>query len=185
MNTSVIHFGSSFGRAPVRGSGYSFAPTLELPKGLKQAVDFAVDPMRLLSERDEQVISRRSVTLAAPLIERIQLSADAVLHGAQVIAAASSALVRQEAARLALLFAERGLELNADPDEVVMPSVLHAPSGAVQFEWHRKGVDLEISVLPSGRIAGYVECEGQEPREVDLSAGMWEIESELNTVLPR
>jgi hypothetical protein len=85
---------------------------------------------------------------------------------------------------LAVYFAETGLEVARDRDEVVMPSVHHALSGAIQFEWHRKDFDLEISVLPSGRIAAYVEHQG-EATEVDLTTGMSVVEPELREVLTR
>ena len=147
--------------------------------------DSSAGPFRLLSERDERLIRQKHLKLAEPLIERIEKFSASVMHGGDVIAHASSPLVRQEAARLSLQFAALGMELAAHPSEIVMPSVLQAPSGAIQFEWHRKGVDLEICVLPSGRITGYSEIEGGESREFDLSLGMQDIKFLLNAVLRR
>ncbi len=185
MNTGAIHAGMQADQASAWGHGDAFEPMMPLAQGIKRAVNFVGGPARLLSEGDDRLRSRRTVELSAPLVQKIRHFGTAVLHGGEEVAAAASPLVRKEAARLAVDFAERALELIADPDEVAMPSVLQAPSGAIQFEWHRKGIDLEISVLPSGRIAGYVESEGHDPREVDLSAGMWEIVAELNAVLRR
>ena len=185
MNTSVLRMSAANDRVAVWGPGCAFEPTMHLSHDLKQAVSYIVDPARLLSESKEDSLTRQAMALATPLIHQVSYFASPAMHDDDVIAAAASPLVRQEAARLALHFAEQGLELTSDPDEVAMPSVHQAPSGAIQFEWHRKGLDLEISVLPNGRIVGYVEVEGREPQEIDLSAGMWEIGPELNSVLCR
>jgi len=185
MNAGVLHLGTQAYQASAWGHDDRFEPTIRLAREINRTFNFVSGTARLLSEVDSPLLSRTAVELSAPLVQKIQLFGSAVFHAGDELAAASSPLVRQEAARLAVHFAERALERISDPDEVAMPTVLQAPSGAIQFEWHRKGIDLEISVLPSGRIAGYVESEGHEPREVDLSASMWEIAEELNAVLRR
>lgn len=185
MSTSVLQVDPLVNAATKWARNRSFEPTLDLAHGLRRAVNIFIDPAGLLSESREHAAKRSTAALAAPLIERIRLFASAVVHGEVVIAAEASPLVRQEAARLAVFFAESGLELTSHADEVAMPSVHQAPSGAVQFEWHRQGIDLEISVLPSGRITAFVESNGHEPREVDLTGGIASVAAELHAVLRR
>lgn len=185
MNTSVLRVDPRVDVAKMWTLGRTFQPTMDFAHEIGRAVNCIVDPARLLSESQERAMKRSTMTLAAPVVERIRLFASAVVHGTQFIAAEASPLVRQEAARLAVFFAETGLDLTSDSDEVVMPSVHQAPSGAIQFEWHRMGIDLEIAVLPSGRISAYAEQSGHEPREVDLAGGISLVEPELHAVLRR
>jgi hypothetical protein len=37
----------------------------------------------------------------------------------------------------------------------VKPAVIASPSGGFQFEWHERGVDLEVEVLPDGHYSVY------------------------------
>ena len=185
MNTGLLQVAPRFGAAQMLTLGRTFQPTMNLAQEIGRAVNFIVDPARLLSESQERATKRSAMALATPIVERIRLFASAVVHGAQFIVGEASPLVRQEAARLAVFFAETGLDLTSDSDEVAMPSVHQTPSGAIQFEWHRKGIDLEVTVLPSGRITAYVEQIEHEPREVDLADGISLVEPELHAVLRR
>jgi hypothetical protein len=37
------------------------------------------------------------------------------------------------------------------------PTVVPTPSGSVQFEWHRQGMDIEVEVVTAGKINLYYE----------------------------
>ena len=37
------------------------------------------------------------------------------------------------------------------------PTVVPTPSGGVQFEWHRQGIDVEIEVVATGKVNLYYE----------------------------
>lgn len=39
--------------------------------------------------------------------------------------------------------------------DVPLPNFIPTSDGGVQLEWHRRGIDLEIEVKPSGRVAVY------------------------------
>jgi hypothetical protein len=50
------------------------------------------------------------------------------------------------------------------------PAVIPSPSGGFQFEWHQRGVDLEVEVLPSGQLSVYfANRETHQEHEVDGS----------------
>jgi hypothetical protein len=185
MTTSVLRV-SAMGRpVPAWTPVATFEPTATLTRNLQRAVSYVIRPPLLLSEDQDRSFEREALSLASPLADQMRSFASPVVHGGQLVAMGASHLVRQEALRLTVEFAREGLDTTQDRDEVVMPSVHQAHSGAIQFEWHRKGVDLEITVLPSGGIVGYVEREGVASREVDLASGMQAITQELRTVLHR
>ena len=50
------------------------------------------------------------------------------------------------------------------PDDAPPPSVVPTWLGGAQAEWHRKGIDLEISVNP-GEAVEYYFSNGEEERE--------------------
>lgn len=166
--------------------GSGFVPTIGFAQGIKRAVMYLAGPVGGVYELEiDRRFQRECMALASPLVEQIHQFTAAVRHGDEVIAAGASQLVRQEATRLAVEFAAIGMTAVGDRDEVAMPSVHQAATGAVQFEWHRHSIDLEIAVLPSGRIVGFVERDGEEPRDLELSSGMQSIQGELETVLRR
>jgi len=185
MNISVLRVDALSRPAPVWTPAQAFEPTMTLARGLQRAVSYVIGPATFLSEDKDRAFERQCMALVSPLVEKIQAFSSPVMNGADVVAAAASLLVRQEAVRLAVEFVRVGLEASHDQDEVVMPSVHQAQSGAIQFEWHRKGIDLEIALVPSGEIVGYLEREGREPKELDLAAGVAAITQELRTVLRR
>ena len=55
--------------------------------------------------------------------------------------------------------AARSLELlvNLSQDDMPAPQFIPAQRGGVQLEWHRRGIDLEIELQTSGRIAAMFE----------------------------
>lgn len=185
MSTSVLRVNALGRAAPPWTPAPTFEPTATLARSLQRAVSYVIRPPLLLSEDHDRALEREALSLASALAEQMGYFDRPVVHGEEVVAAAASHLVRQEALRLAVEFAREGLETTQDEDEVVMPSVHQAQSGAIQFEWHRNGIDLEITVLPSGGIAGYLEREGAAPQEFDLASGMAAIAQELRTVLHR
>lgn len=182
MNTRVLRFDSWSTQGPARAPWRMFEPTLPAAQGRQQSSSSVAG---LSSDGAARAFERACLELSRALEERIRSFSIAVAQGDEVFALAVSPMVRQEAVRLAFRFAELGLESARDADEVVMPSAHQSSAGAVQFEWHRKGIDLEISVLPSGQIEAYLEREDREPGEFDLSAGMSDIMQELNAVLRR
>lgn len=185
MNTSVLRIGARGAAAGVVTRGI-FEPAIELmAQGVGRVITSAFVPVRLMSEGQELTAERRALSLAAPLIEKIRSFDSAIVYREQPFASEVSPLVQFEAVRLAVFFARTGLELTLDGEEVAMPSVHQTPVGAVQFEWHRKGFDLEILILPSGRIEAYVEHAEQEPREIDLTDRISLVEAELHAVLRR
>ena len=48
----------------------------------------------------------------------------------------------------------------------IKPIALPSPSGGVQLEWHQRGVDFEVEVLPSGELSMYfgIRVKGEENR---------------------
>lgn len=55
--------------------------------------------------------------------------------------------------------AEAALSLAIDilPDEMPMPSVVPTSCGGLQFEWHTRGIDLEVEFLSATRVLGLFE----------------------------
>ena len=150
---------------------------------VRKAVGSVTPPERLFEAEPRRQV-RNELALAGPLLERIAVFAQRPfdVHGHSL--PPISPLVRNEAIDLAMSFAEIGLLLTTEPSSVAMPSVHRTTFGGVQFEWHRKGVDLEIVTLPSGQTSAFVEVE-DEPFEVDLTRGIGPIEAHLRTVLAR
>lgn len=53
------------------------------------------------------------------------------------------------------------------------PLVVPAPRGGLQFEWHTGGMDLEVEVLPDGRLSYYLEDaiqQSESEHEGDVSS---------------
>jgi hypothetical protein len=48
-----------------------------------------------------------------------------------------------------------------------LPTFVPVPNGGVLLEWHTHTVDLEVSVLPSGRMHVFCERAGQDPIEFE------------------
>jgi hypothetical protein len=184
MNAGVLRV-DALRPAPMWTPAQTFEPTDVLARGLRRAVSYVVGPVIHTIEDKDRSLARRCMAVASPIVEQIQRCSSPVLNGEVVVAEAASVLVRQEAMRLAVEFACEGLDATGDEDEVVAPSVHQAQTGAVQFEWHRKGIDLEITVQTSGEISGYVERDGAEPVELDLSAGLSPVLQELRAVSSR
>jgi hypothetical protein len=186
VNTNVLQI-SPLVRAGARAwsPDLTFEPALVVSDSLRRTVNLLLDPASMLSETQDRATKRSTAAIAAPVIHRVRQFAAPVVHNGDILAAPASPLVMQEAVRLAVHLAELGLSLTRDADEVVMPSVHQAASGAVQFEWHRKGIDLEVQILPSGKIVALVENGEHDPREVDLDDGIALVESELQAVLSR
>jgi hypothetical protein len=124
-----------------------------------------------------------ALRLALPTMEKVSTLAAAKFD--TDIVAPISQLVQKQAFDWLAMLADLALNEVNRADQVVMPSVHPTPSGGIQFEWHRKGYDLEIQVLPSGQGQAYLETPGSEPAEVDLSQGWKPIEDALKTVLVR
>jgi hypothetical protein len=122
-----------------------------------------------------------ALRLALPVIEMVTKVATAAFDP-NLIAPISS-LVRTQSSEWALRLADLGLSEASQVDLVVMPSVHPTTAGGIQFEWHRKGFDLEIEVLPSGQARAYVEAPEAEPIEADLSQGWQPVEDALRAVL--
>lgn len=151
---------------------------------VKEVMGLLTTPVTILSENDSQKMRQQRLLLALPLIERIAaFSRPATFYQVDEVPPISP-LVRNEAANLALVVAEVGLGQTQN-DRVVMPSVHPTAAGAIQFEWHRNGVDLEIEIHPSGEISAYVEELDKEPVELLLSSGLQAVDTVLNTVLLR
>jgi hypothetical protein len=55
-----------------------------------------------------------------------------------------------------VLFGLNLLLATLDPQSPA-PTVVPTPSGSVQFEWHRQGMDIEVEVLSAGKINLYYE----------------------------
>jgi hypothetical protein len=54
-----------------------------------------------------------------------------------------------------------------------LPNFVPTRRGGIQLEWHTKGIDLEIDVLPSGRLyASLEDQETGEERQVDITANL-------------
>lgn len=52
------------------------------------------------------------------------------------------------------------------PENAPEPTIIPTRDGGVQFEWHRRGVDLEVKVPPSGPIAQFFsDAQTGEERE--------------------
>lgn len=58
------------------------------------------------------------------------------------------------------------------PSEAPPPSVVPTWLGGAQAEWHRNGVDLEISVNPGGAVECYFN-NGKDEWEGAVAAGDW------------
>lgn len=58
-------------------------------------------------------------------------------------------------------------------DDSPIPSVVPTSRGAVQFEWHIKGVDLEVEFISSTRVHGYFEDQREGTTwELDLTSDL-------------
>lgn len=42
------------------------------------------------------------------------------------------------------------------------PAIVPTCSGGIQIEWHRSGIDLEVTINPGKKPHFYAECDGQE-----------------------
>jgi len=148
-----------------------------------QIVKVLLPKIDLLSDDLARKHEIRAFAVARPVIEKIAGFAE-LHHGwyAEEFAPISK-IVLEMAADQALEFAELAISRNGLLAEVVMPDTLPTTEGGIQFEWHHKGLDLEIELLPSGRKYALLEREGQPPVELDLSAGFAEIAEELADLL--
>lgn len=91
--------------------------------------------------------------------------------------------VVDQAAELLTSFADlafQELGLDAHPE---MPSILPTGRGGIQFEWHRNSLDVELEILPTGRIQALVERAGQESQELDVTARIDQLRAEFLAVL--
>ena len=46
-------------------------------------------------------------------------------------------------------------------DQTPIPSIVPVPSGNVQLEWHRSGIDLEVEITPSRRYSIFYQDENE------------------------
>lgn len=129
---------------------------------------------------DEQ---KRALRLALPIIQSVAALANAPFD--PTLIAPISLLVQNQATRWAVAFADVALSEAGDPDAVVMPSVHPTVRGGIQLEWHRKGLDLEIEVLPSGQARAYIESPNGTPVDSDLSHVWPQVEAALRQVMVR
>lgn len=61
--------------------------------------------------------------------------------------------------------------LSVMQEEAPLPSIVPTPSGNIQLEWHRSGIDLEVEVTPSGNYSMSYEDETEqtEPYDDDIA----------------
>lgn len=178
MTTAVLQF--DIGHQPVRISLTEYKAYGA--ESVRRVVKLLPKPVTMLS--DDSKSTSESVRLALPLLGQIEsLSSEDALPWDRIPRIGS--LVRNEAVRLAMTFADIGLRETRDEHEVVMPSLHPTAHGAIQFEWHRNGLDLEVEALPSGKIIGFLEHPGEEPVEFDLSGSLQDVEDALKRVLVR
>ena len=152
---------------------------------VKKPMRLVTPPVTVLSDLESRKFSQQRIFLAMPLIERIDAFSQPVPFFQVDEIPPISPLVSKEAVNLAVIMAEIGLGQAQNESEVVMPSVHPTVAGAIQFEWHRHGVDLEIEIHPSGEISAYVEEPGKDPVELPLTLGLKAVHTVLRTVLLR
>jgi len=56
------------------------------------------------------------------------------------------------------------------PEGAPDPTVVPTRDGGVQFEWHRRGIDFEVTVPPAGPIS-YLMADGHTGDEVEWEGG--------------
>jgi hypothetical protein len=134
-------------------------------------------------ESPEDLRDTRVFAFARPVIEKLAEFAMLEQGWDGRDAASISSPLLEQAADLAVGFAALGFDKLGPHADLRMPSAHPTVKGGIQFEWHRKGIDLEIELLPNGQVHGYIEQPGEHPLEINLTLGTSAIEGVLLTVL--
>ncbi len=186
MSEGIAFFSPEPVGASMSFDGYSpFRPETEADRQASAKTYFAAPaaPTTRLIDVDVRTSEMEAARIALPLINTITKLARVEPDGRNM--KPISPLVFDEAVRWAQIVVRAGLDVGTAPEQITLPAVVRTRDGGIQFEWHRKNLDLEIQVGPNGRGQAFLEGLDDEPVESDLTDGLGPIAVALQTVLVR
>jgi hypothetical protein len=188
MSDGIAFFSPEPVGASMSSDTYSpFRPETELDRQSNAKRYFAAPaaPTTRLIDVEVRNTEMEAARVALPLINTITKLARDTSEAHRDNMKPISPLVFDEAVRWAQIVVRAGLAV-ANQDQISLPAVIRTQAGGIQFEWHRKNLDLEIEVGPNGQGQAYLEDAAVgEPIEADLAEGLGRIQAALEIVLVR
>lgn len=186
MSEGITFFSAEPAGGSMSFDAYSpFRPETELDRqaSAKRYLAAPAAPSARLIDRDVRNSELEAARIALPLINTITKLARVEPQGRNMTPI--SPLVFEEAVRWAQIVVRAGLDAGTAAEQIALPAVVRTREGGIQFEWHRRNLDLEIQVGPNGHGQAYLETPDGEPLEADLSDGLGPIAGALHEVLVR